>query len=80
MKNDVSSSLENFEKDFISFQNKLPEIRKTNPNQFVAFIDGDVFASDISIESVKEKLISGGIEPSGTVIEFVSKDEIRMIV
>lgn len=73
-------SLESFEKDFIDFQNKLQEIRISNPNQFIAFINGSVFTSGESVEEIKSRLEKRGIDPSGTVIEFVSKDEIRMIV
>jgi len=80
MENQIGMLLNIYEKNFIGFQNKLQEIRETNPNKFVAFIDGNVFTSGTSIEDVKKELISKGIEPSGIVIEFVSKDEIHMIV
>ena len=80
MEKQIFISLESYERDFISFQNKLQEIRKSNPNQFIAFINGEVFTSGESVEEIKNKLEKKGIDPSGTVIEFVSKDEIRMIV
>ena len=73
-------SLESYENDFIKFQSKLPELRKSNPDKFIAFIDGNVSAVGESIEEIKDKLEKKGIEPSGIVIEFVSKNEIRMIV
>lgn len=76
----ISASLIRYEKDFVSFQKELPNLRKTKPNQFVAFKEGNIVCSGNSVEEVKEELISKGIEPSGTVIEFVSKEEIRMIV
>lgn len=80
MEKQIFMSLESYEKDFIGFQNKLQEIRKSNPNQFIAFIKGKVFTSGESVEEIKNKLEKKGIDPSVTVIEFVSKDEIRMIV
>jgi len=75
-----SSSLESYEKDFISLQNELPKLKETNPNQFVAFVKGEVISSGENIEEVKKDLISKNIEPSGTVIEFIPKKEIYMIV
>jgi len=80
MEKQIFMSLKSYEKDFMDFQNRLQEIRKSNPNQFVAFSKGKVFTSGESIEEIKNKLEKFGIDPSGTVIEFVSKDEIRMIV
>jgi len=80
MEKNINSSLLDYEKDFISFQQQLPKLRQTNPNQFIAFKDNKIIHSNDSIEKIKEELISQGIEPSGIIIEFVSKDEIRMIV
>ena len=80
MEKQIFVSLESYEKDFMDFQNELQEIRKSNPDQFVAFINGKVFASGKSVEEIKSELGKVGVDPSGTVIEFVSKDEIRMIV
>lgn len=77
---DMALSLENYEKDFISFQTNLDNLRKINPNQFIAFKNGKVISASTSIEEVRKDLTSKGIEPSGTVIEFVSKDEIKVIV
>jgi len=80
MEENINSSLFDYEKDFISFQQQLSKLRQTNPNQFIAFKNNRVICSNASIEKVKEELISQDIEPSGIIIEFVSKDEIRMIV
>jgi len=80
MEEKVVLSLVNYEKDFIAFQKQLPRLRVTNPNEFVAFKEGKLVSAGNSIELIKERLNSNGIEPSGTVIEFVSKDEIRVIV
>ncbi len=80
MDKNISSSLINFERDFLSFQKQLPQLRETNPNQFVAFKEGRVIFSDTSVDKIKTKLDSVGIDASGAVVEFVSKYEIRMIV
>lgn len=80
MEENINSSLACYEEDFKSFQQKLSKLRETNPNQFVAFRKGVVVSSGPTIEEVRENLNSKGIEPSGTVIEFVSKDEIKVIV
>lgn len=73
-------SLESYEKDFMDFQGRLQKLRKSNPNQFIAFVDGKVLSAGNSVEEINKSLQSQGIEPSGIVIEFVSKDEIKMIV
>ena len=80
MNENIALSLLNYEKDFISFQKQLPKLRETNPNEFIAFKDGKIISSGNSVEIVVEQLNSKGIEPSGTIIEFVSKDIIRVIV
>ena len=80
MESTTVDGLLQYEKDFIYFQKKLPELRRTEPDKFIAFKDGKVISSGLSVEEVIENLYSRGVEPSGTVIEFVSKDEIRMIV
>ncbi len=77
---DINSQLVIYEKDFLSFQERVSSLRQTNPNQFIAFAGGNVLATGHSVEEVKNKLDSKGIEPSRTVIEFVAKDEIRMII
>ncbi len=79
MENKMVLDLENYEKDFICFQNVLPELRKTNPDQFVAFKNGKVISAGTSIEDVKKELTAQNIEASGAVIEFVSKDDIHVI-
>lgn len=76
----VSLSLAKFEEDFISFHKELPKLRERFPNKFIAFVDGKVVSSEDSIEKVKEDLINQRIEPSEVVIEFISKQEIRVIV
>ena len=76
----ISLSLAEYEKDFISFNKQLSKLRERFPNKFVAYIDGKVISSKDSIEEIKEDLISQDIEPSKTVIEFVSREEIRVIV
>ena len=80
MENQVSISLENYEKDFLDFQRNISELRKTNPNEFIAFSNGKILMSGESMERIRDELEERGINPSLTVIEFVSKDEIRMIV
>ena len=80
MENPIFESLQSYEKEFMNFQSKLQEIRKSNPNKFIAFIEGQVFTSGTSVEEIKNNLESKGISSSGAVIEFVSKDEIKMIV
>ncbi len=77
---DINSQLVKYEEDFISFQSKISTFRQTNPNQFIAFANGKILSTGNSVVEVKEDLIRKGIEPSGTVIEFVAKDEIRMII
>ena len=76
----IVSSLINYENDFIIFQNEISRLRKDYPNKFVALKNGEIISSGNSIEEIKKDLISKNIEPSGTVIEFVSKEEIRVIV
>jgi len=80
MKNEFEMSLENYEKDFISFQNNLSKLKKKFENMFVAFRNGEVISNGVSIEEVRDKLNSQGIEPSGTVIEFVPKEELHVIM
>lgn len=80
MEKQILISLESYEKDFMDFQKRLKEIRKSNPDQFVAFVKGKVLTSGESIEKIKVELEALGIDPSRTVIEFVSENEIRMIV
>jgi len=80
MSNQILISLESYEKDFMDFQERLSEIRKSNPDQFIAFGKGKILASGESMEKIKENLEKLRIDPTKTVIEFVSKNEIRMIV
>lgn len=80
MENSTLNGLIQYEKDFMSFQRKLPELRITEPDRFVAFKDGKVISTGLSVEEVSESLNSKGIEPSGVVIEFISKREIKVIV
>lgn len=80
MENNISLELYNYEKDFLSLQGILPELRNLNPNQFIAFKNGKVISAGNSVEEIKKNLQSQGIEPSGTVIEFISKNEIKVIV
>ena len=80
MESNISLNLSRYEQDFLSFQKELHKLREIKPNQFVAFKDGKVISSGVSIEEIKNDLNSKGIEPSGTVIEFVSKQEIKVIV
>ena len=80
MNENISLSLLNYEKDFLSFQRQLPKLRESNPNEFVAFKEGKIISSGNNVEAVVEELNSMGIEPSGTMIEFVSKNIIRVIV
>lgn len=76
----MSLSLAKFEKDFISFHKILPKLRERFADKFVAYVDGKIVSSKDSVEEIKEDLISQEIEPSEVVIEFVSKEEIRVIV
>ena len=80
MNENIALSLLNYEKDFVSFQKQLPKLRETNPNEFIAIKDDKVISSGNSVETIVDQLNSKGIEPSGTIIEFVSKDIIRVIV
>jgi len=80
MENIISLSLVRYEQDFLSFQRELPKLRETKPNQFVAFKDNCLVSSGPTVEDIKEELTSRGIDPSGTVIEFVSEKEIKVIV
>ena len=80
MINELVSSLEDYEKDFLAFQEQIDSLRKSNPNEFIAFKEGQMISSSRYLEEVKKELTTQGIEPSGTVIEFVAKDEIQMIV
>ena len=80
MEKQILISLELYEKDFMDFQKRLQEIRKSNPDQFVAFGKGKVLTSGGSIEKIKSELEKSGIDPSRTVIEFVSENEIKMII
>ena len=80
MANQVLVSLESYEKDFMDFQKKIQNIRKSNPDQFIAFGQGKILASGESIERVRNELEKLNIDPQKTVIEFVSKNEIKMIV
>ena len=80
MNEEIILSLSNYEKDFLSFQKQLPKLRETYPNQFIALREGKIISSGNSVEVVVEELNSKGIEPSGTMIEFVSKDIIRVII
>lgn len=77
---EIGLTLRDYEKDFLLFQKNLPELKMREPNKFVAFKNGSLVTSGLSVEEVSKKLIIKGIEPSGTVIEFVPKEEIRMIV
>jgi len=75
----VASDLENYEKNFLFFQTQINSLRKKYPNQFVAMHDKEIIFGD-SIKEVAEKLNKRGIEPSGTIIEFVSEKEPIMIL
>ena len=79
-KMDNGQSLENYERDFVSFQKEIPKLRETNPDQFIAFKEGKVISTGFNIEDVKKELISKNIEPSGTVIEFVPKEEMYLVI
>ena len=80
MEKQILISLESYEKDFMDFQKRLQEIRKSNPDQFIAFGKGKILTSGESVAKIKSELENVGIDPSRTVIEFVSKNEIKMIV
>lgn len=80
MVDNIVSSLMNYENDFMYFQKEIPKLRKDYPNKFIALKNGEIISSGNSVEEIKQDLISKKIEPSGTVIEFVSKEEIRVIV
>lgn len=80
MQNETESSLIKYEEDYIAFQKQIPRLRETEPNRFIAFRDGKVIATGLSVSEVSKELVSKGIEPSGTVIEFVAKEELHMII
>lgn len=80
MEENIIFGLEHYEKDFLLFQKELPKLRKNEPDRFVAFKEGRAISTGMTVEEVKKDLESKGIEPSGTVIEFVSKEEIKVIV
>lgn len=71
----VLSELNQYESNFIFFQSQIENLRERFPNKFVAIKDNDVISSGNSIESLKIELNSMGLEPSGTFIEFVPRDE-----
>lgn len=73
-------AINDYEQDFISFQNNLSKLQETNPNQFVAFKNGKILVSGTSMDEVNQNLIFQGIEPSGTVIEFVSTENAHVIL
>lgn len=80
MEKSITSELMRYERDFLSFQKELPKLRENEPDKFVAFKEGKAISTGSSVEEVKKDLNSKGIEPSGTVIEFVSRKEIKVIV
>jgi len=77
---DFSSDLNSYEGDFLFFRSKIEELRKELPNKFVAIKDKEVISSGDSVAKVAESIRKQGIEPSGTVIEFVSKKEQVLIL
>ena len=80
MEGNIVSGLMRYEQDFLLFKKELPKLRGLNPNRFIAFKDGRVISTGLSVNEITEDLNSKGIEPSGTVIEFVSEKEIKVIV
>ena len=80
MQQSVISGLMQYEKDFLMFQKELHLLRQCEPDKFVAFKNGAIVSTGFSIDEVKKDLDSKGIEPSETVIEFVSRKEIKVIV
>lgn len=80
MENQISLKLDNYERDFLLFQLELPKLRKITPDQFIAFKDGNIISSNKSMDELLNELDSKDINPSETVIEFVSEKEIKVIV
>jgi len=80
MENQIVLGLADYEKDFLLFQANLPQLREIESDRFVAFKGGRVISSGLSVSEIRDDLSSQGVDPSVTVIEFVSKKEIKVIV
>ena len=78
--NNLSFELSNYQKDFLILQDKMSELKRKFPNQFVAIKEGEIISSGSSVEEVSEQLNKRGIEPSGTVVEFVPGNEQVMVL
>jgi len=76
----LSSDLSNYERDFLKLQSLIEDLREKFPNQFVAVKEGEVISNGVSVEKVVDELNKRGIEPSGTVIEFISSTDQMMVL
>lgn len=72
--------LESFEKDTLWLHKNLDKLRAKFENKFVAIKEGDVIASDNDIEKIIKKLQESNINPSFTVIEFIHKKGVQLIL
>ncbi len=80
MENQISLKLDNYERDFLLFQLELSKLREIAPNKFIAFKEGRIISSANSMDELLSELDIQCINPSETVIEFVSRKEIKVIV
>lgn len=78
--NEELKMLESFEKDTLWLHKNLDKLRPKFENKFVAVKNMDVVASDNNVEKVVKKLRDDQINPSFTVIEFIHKKGVQLIL
>jgi len=72
--------LESFEKDTLWLHKNLDKLRTKFENKFVAVKNGEVITSDNEIDKIIEQLQEKEINPSFTVIEFIHKKGVQLIL
>ncbi len=77
---DNETEIERYMSDFILISDRLEELRKKYPGQYITVKEGKIVDSDKDLETLLRRLEEKGIDPSKTAIDYISEKPELLIV